>query len=825
MKIKYLLVILLLLIARIAGSQTLDEIMATAKCYHACRTTQNIHIDGFDKEESWRVADTADHFIQFEPKPLGQASVRTQVRMLYDNTAIYIFAKMFDRPEEIRQELSPRDAVEFAATDYFTCSIDPYNDNQNGYRFIVGASGAQADVRIVNHMSDHSWDAVWESRCRIAEDGWYAEIRIPFYNIRFPKKDEHTFGLQFARSINRLAEIDTWTQLNPQVNGVVNQWGDLEGIRDIRPPVRLQFYPYVAGLFRHQQTNVSSEQHGKPLSSTAISGGLDVKWGINENFTLDATLVPNFGQVVSDSRKLNTSPFELYFQERRPFFTEGTDLFNKGGIFYSRRIGGQPPEYSHVDQELKRNEIIENNPTETQLINAIKFTGRTRNNFGLGILNAVTAPAMAKLRDTLTGNVRFVQTSALTNFNVSVLDQIFPNNSYLSFIQASTLRSGNAPDASVSGLLYQLQDPKNTYRLNLNARMSTMIQNSKTSPGFNADWGISKVNGSWNWSLQQNIVDGRWDPSDLGYVQERNYISNTGSISYNDYKPGKLTLQNSSWLGLNYFQRDVPRTYQNFLIEGGSWAKLKNQWTINSWIKYSPYVNDFYEARENGKLFVMPENWLGGIQTGMDPRKRIRGYAYTAMLVVPSWNEKIVDMGFGPIFRVSSRFNVETNFSVSRTWNARAYNFVQGDGSFGQRQALSRTNNIIFNLNLSPYISLSANLRHYWIKIWYSRFYQLQENGILKEDNGYVKVSDVNQNYFNLDFLLTWQFAPGSFVNLIWKNASDQYGAGISDIRNGRYWDNLQQTLSGPKLNQVTIKVNYFVDYNKVFPHRSIRNL
>ena len=230
--------------------------------------------------------------------------------------------------------------------DVFAVGLDTYDDDINGYRFEVSAANVQSEIRLSQDNGDRNWDAVWDSKVSIVNDGWIVEIKIPFSAIRFPASANQQWGLQFARSIKRLNEFATWSPVNPKINGIVNQWGNVNGLNNITPPVRLTFSPYISSAIQHQPVSSDPVTYNTNYS---FNGGMDVKYGINESFTLDMTLIPDFGQVQSDNVTLNLSAFETRFDEKRSFFTEGTELFNQGDrelrdgtIFYSRRVGGRP---------------------------------------------------------------------------------------------------------------------------------------------------------------------------------------------------------------------------------------------------------------------------------------------------------------------------------------------------------------------------------------------------------------------------------------------------------------------------------------------------
>ncbi|MBL4658338.1 MAG: carbohydrate binding family 9 domain-containing protein, partial [Flavobacteriales bacterium] len=290
---------------------------------NAVRIEQAPKIDGHLDDPVWEKAQPATDFIQNEPNPGEPASQKTEVRVLYDNTALYIGAYLQDvSADSIMRQLSNRDREE--NTDVFAVFLDTYNDDINGYGFVVHPTGVQWDARYSSPgIQDVNWDAVWESEVRIDDKNWYVEMRIPYSAFRFSKDEEQVWGLNFGRKIRRHREFSWWSYINPAVDGFVNQWGELRGIKNIESPLRLSVLPYVSSYYE--------KYNDKPLNEIseryAVNGGLDLKYGINDAFTLDMTLIPDFGQVQSDNQVLNLSPFEIKFDERRPFFMEGTELF------------------------------------------------------------------------------------------------------------------------------------------------------------------------------------------------------------------------------------------------------------------------------------------------------------------------------------------------------------------------------------------------------------------------------------------------------------------------------------------------------------------
>jgi hypothetical protein len=784
--------------------------------YTATKALKAPKIDGKLDDAVWQTAPKAVDFVQFEPKPFTKPTNPTEVQLVYDNDAIYIAAYMHEDPRLIRRDFSQRDRDIFEAnTDYFTCSLDTYDDDQNGFRFVVTPRNVQADARVAPNNTDFNWDGVWVSATSVAADGWIVEIKIPYFNLRFPKKAEQKWGVQFSNKNRRLGEVIAWSPLDPKIDGQAIQWGDLVGIKDIVPPLRLQFSPYIAMDYKSIGT---TDDNGKNIygSAKSITGGLDMKVGLNDAYTLDATLIPNFGQVQSDNKFLNLSPFEQFFQERRPFFTEGTDMFGRGDIFYSRRIGGRPRKFFSAYGDLKNNEIITKNPEETQLYNATKISGRNSKKLGIGVLNAIGAPMFATIKDTLTGLNRKFETGELTNYNLVVFDQLLKNNSSVSFTNAATLRDGSGRDANVSALRGKFRDKGNKYEFGARARMSHIYRpNQPTESGYSTDWSGGKVSGNWTWNVGQELQDDKWNPSDLGFNQQTNYLASFASLQYQQTEPGKVFLQSNWWVGLYHTMRYDPFVYQDANLNLGFWGKFKNQGWANYYMNLQPKTYDYFESRGAGK-FSRPPQYRGGLNAGTDDRKRLQSYFYLGIQRINDWNNTGIDLSAQPTYRVNSRFRIGIDVSPSFAFNDYGYNFTKNDGSFGLRDLLFVNNSVNFIWNFTPYSNLTFRARHNWTRVVYNSFYELKQDGSLKPYEKYNKQSDVSQGYFNIDCIYTWQFAPGSFFNFIWKNSLDNYVSQNTSIKNQNYFKNIGAMADAPQNNNFTVKMIYFVDYNKV---------
>ncbi|HQY12755.1 MAG TPA: DUF5916 domain-containing protein, partial [Ferruginibacter sp.] len=486
----------------------------------AIKISKPVKIDGYLDDDAWRSMEKTGDFITSQPVFGRPSTHKTDVRIAYDNTAIYVCAYMYQDPATIRKQLTARDVIDRQDVDIFAVGFDTYLDHQNAFIFRVTAANVQGDAKQSQSgsnnggvVTDASWDAVWESKINIKADGWVAEIRIPLSAIRFSNKEIQDWGLNFGRFTRSENENSIWSPINPNISGELNQWGIWKGLSNIKPPVRLSFLPYLSGGIR-----VSPTSRGN-VTEYLKSGGMDVKYGINESFTLDMTLIPDFAQVQSDNVFLNLSPFQVKFDDYRPFFTEGTELFNKAGLFYSRRIGDAPRQANSVLNNYGDNpqyKIIKN-PGITRLYNATKFSGRTKGNLGIGIFNAVSAPMYAKIRDVATGKDSSILTEPLTNYNIIVLDQALKNRSSISFTNTNVLRRGNSRNANVSSIDLSLFDRKNYHNFSFTGKYSSIWGKLANKKGFTTTAGFGKVSGVIQYRATVNVESDQYDPNDLGF--------------------------------------------------------------------------------------------------------------------------------------------------------------------------------------------------------------------------------------------------------------------------------------------------------------------
>jgi hypothetical protein len=401
-----LTIIITFLFCQTIASPSRSRLNENRRVVQATRVNIPPRLDGTMSDPVWHTADAASDFFMYEPHNDRAASQFSIVKVLYDDRAIYIGAKLFDaEPGGILTELGMRDNGQSLNADQFWVDINPFDDGINGFRFHVTASGVQTDINMsgsAGNRGDRNWDAVWKSMVSITSQGWVVEMQIPFSALRFPSTELQDWGINFWREVRRTRETSSWNHVNRRVGDPMASMGQLTGMNDVSPPLRLAFFPYLSAYYEKNDLGFGW--------ANTINGGMDVKYGINQNFTLDMTLIPDFGQVQSDARVLNLSPFEVKYDENRQFFTEGTELYGKADLFYSRRIGSRPVGFNKIYQDLHPNEVIFQNPLETSMLNATKFSGRTSSGLGIGVFNGITAASQAMIKDTVSGETRLFTT-------------------------------------------------------------------------------------------------------------------------------------------------------------------------------------------------------------------------------------------------------------------------------------------------------------------------------------------------------------------------------------------------------------------------------
>lgn len=785
---------------------TFNSIAQERKELTAKRVDISVKLDGVLTEAFWETVPIATDFKMLQPDngPSAPESHRTEVKIAYNDEAIYIGAYLYDNaPQTILKEYSQRDNI-FVEADVFTVAINTFNDGINENKFYVTAAGTQADSKTLQssrRSNDFNWSAVWESAISITNKGWTVEMKIPYAALRFQNSDTQTWGINFLRDIKKRNEIYSWNLVDRTIGRESQYNGILRGITNIKPPMRLSFFPFVSVEYKTTKGN----------SIDQINTGLDIKYGISENFTLDATLIPDFSQVGFDPVSLNLGPFEQTFREQRQFFTEGVELFNKGRIFFSRRIGGRPSGFAY----LSENEEIINKPKEVKVLNVFKISGRTKKGLGIGFLNAITEKTEATLLNTETNIQRKETIEPFTNYNVLVLDQQFNNNSSVSFINTNVIRNGRFRDANVSALVYDISTKSNSYNLSGDFKYS-MINDTENENGFSGGIDFRKASGNFRYSVGYFMADTKFDINDLGRQRRNNYSDFFGDISYEKFTPkGRFNNYDFSlFASIRNLYKPHIFTSADIGVNASFVTKKQLSYDFNARVNPSRSF-DYFEPRTPGRFLKRNPRFFWNSDFSTDGGRRLSSDFTFRTLQRFNDPERNYSFAIRPQFRLTNKFKI--NYSIDGAYNKSEPGFVtttDTDIIFGRRDIKKIENSVRFAYNHNNNHAINLNFRNLWTTVQYkNRFFILEQNGNLVETNQTLDFNpDTNFNVWNLDLTYSWQFAPGSQAVFLYRNTIFQN----TDNSALNYLESLNDLLKQPITHIFSIKITYFLDYLNV---------
>ncbi|WP_323789010.1 DUF5916 domain-containing protein [Psychroserpens sp.] len=775
------------------------------------RTSFAPKIDGVLDDVVWQDASIASGFTQFRPD-MGKSATedkKTIVKMAYDDSGIYVAAYMYDDPKLISKQFTSRD--NFGQSDFFLVVLNPNNDAQNDTEFFVFTSGTQADaVANPSNGEDFGWNAVWDSAVKINDDGWVVEMKIPYRALRF-SPDVETWGLQFHRRFQRDNSQYTWNPLDPTKGNIGLYHGELNGITNIEPPVRLNIYPFASTVFDN-------------MDKPDFNLGMDIKYGITENITLDATLIPDFSQAGFDNLSLNLGPFEQTFNDQRQFFTEGVDLFSKGNLFFSRRVGNSP--IGSVN--LANNEELADYPDEVKVLNAVKISGRTKNGLGIGFFNAITEKTDAKILNTETGETRSETVEPFTNYNIFVLDKQFNGNSSLAIVNTNVTREGHFRDANVTALVANIFNKRNTYNIRGDIKMSNRNLDTGIETGLSSFFFIRKSHGKFRYSFDHSFANENYDINDLG-LNFRNNFNNFGvDASYRIFEPTEKLNNFSINTWYNYRRLYRPSTFTNQNAGINVYGKTKKElMDFGGSINYQMGKQfDFFEPRdfENKRFFIYEDRINGDvwISTNYNNSFAVDTNIGGALMFEDGRDYSQYWFGFSPRIQLSDKFLVSYNFNFQNEFGDRGYannsNGLADEIIFGERNQKTIVNSVSAGYNFNPFNSLNFTFRNYWTTVNYDdNPYFLQENGrLIKSADTFEQLglgnSDVNFSTWNIDLSYSWQFAPGSFLTALYRNQLFN----SNSMAEERFFDSLNNLLDQDMQHILSIRLQYFIDYGGI---------
>ncbi|CAM2794989.1 DUF5916 domain-containing protein [Flavobacterium frigoris] len=764
-------------------------------------TTEIITIDGKFSENSWITnTEVATDFVMFEPDNGKQISAdkKTDIKVLYDNEALYILAVMHDNaPEKIQKEVTKRDV--FGVSDHFSVSINGFNDGQQDFRFYVSAAGVQMDCLATEDNEDFSWDGIWESKVGLTDFGWVVEMKIPYAALRFSNAQKQTWGLNFMREIKRDVQKYTWNRVDTKIGAVIAQEGTLEGIENIKPPIRLFFIPYTSAYY--QEDDFTADR--------TVKAGLDIKYGISDSFTLDAILVPDFGQTKFDNAILNLEPFEQKLAENRPFFTEGTNLFNIGNIFYSRRIGGSPS----TEPTIAANEEITKYPSSVDLINAVKVSGRTENGLGIGFLNGITEKTYATILNNDTKQTRKEVIQPLTNYNVLVFDQRFRQNSSISFVNTNTTQNGSFRDANVSALLFDLSTKANSYNLYGDFKYSA-INDIEDYNGFKSSLNFAKTIGKYRYAFSGRYTSKEYDNNDLGINFYTNYYNFYTNLSYRILNPTKTFNTFKFFNEFSVLYDITTGKLQEGYYKPTIKATSKRNHYYELSFNISPFETfDFYEPRSYGRYLQVPKS-IGGYLGVEFNRNNAFTFDFTPSFTKYDQGGRInYGLAIGPKYRVNDKFSVLLVIDYLHKKNDIGWvDFKNSDIIIANRNREILQNDLTGKYAINNKMTLNLTARYYWSYSDNQAFFTLQDNGDLSQNDTYTLNRNRNFNSWNFDLSYSWWFAPGSELSVLYRNYAQEGSRNVEKRLN----TNLKNVFDSNMTNILSVSVRYFIDYNVI---------
>jgi hypothetical protein len=804
----------------------ISESFFAQKTISGKRTNHAITLDGMLLEVAWDDAESATDFVNNYPDPGNPSNSKSEVTFLYDDQYLYIGAKLVDHhPDSIIAFLSERD--DFGNADWFGVLIDPYGAGQNAFSFYVTAAGTELDAIINQTNEDFSWNSVWRSKVARTADGWSIEIRIALTQLRFPKELIQNWRINYVRSIRRNREVSYWSAVDPQQYGEIAQSGYITGIENLGSPLRLSFSPYSTTYLEDSyDENKQRQDWGfRPRF------GMDMKLGLSESFTLDATLIPDFGQTVSDRLVLNLSPFEVRYPENRPFFLEGMDLFGIGDLFYSRRIGAESYlKDNAIDSASKDpNNRITSVPDRAQLINALKISGRTKGGLGIGVFNAIENKSFLHYEDSL-GNNRKILAHPVSNYNVFVLSQNLKDNANVSFLNTNVFRPEINLISNVSTLEGLVFSPSKVYSISGNTQVSINSVGNAVTVGRSSSLSFKKVKGVNQFRIDYYDSDNNYNSNELGFLPRNNFLDFYGQYRWTGYKATKKLLRRN-------FSADCTIEYLYKPTKIGYWS-INTQYVVttkkflSTGISLNVYPlgeHDFFESRVFGIPVHFPASFQYGGFYSSDYSKRFALDFSVYHRIFDRKGMSNLDLDLSPRIRITPKIFTVLSSSVSRYFNNFGYVLVTDTNytnqiTLGNRERWIVTNSIALDYTFTKTFRLKLRFNHYWQEVSYRSFMELHNDGSYSSSS-YTGLDSLGQSYhntsfnaFTVDFDLRWVIYPGSEIRFVWKYNIYATKHGLD---NG-YFNTFRNLFDNPYLNSFSVKGLFYIDAGKWFKKKVV---
>lgn len=733
---KVAMVLLALLVARATQAQSAAVRRVSIggpRAIMASAVSGAIAIDGVLDDAAWRSAAVASDFLQRQPTEGAPASERTEVRILHDQGALYVAARMFDsHPDSIAALLARRDVP--TPSDEFFVLIDSYHDRRTGFGFSITPRGVQSDFILYNGSEkDLNWDAVWTSEARVDSLGWTVEMRIPFSQLRFSLDRDRvagsgtpsslTWGIEFARWISRRNELAQWSLVPLDAPVWPAHWGELRGVTLDRAPRRLEVLPYTLGRITSEPGTSANPLYRRLAPHAAV--GVDVRYGLTPNLTLTAAINPDFGQVEADPAVVNLGAYEVFVPERRPFFVEGVDIFrfptsewfDQGELFYSRRIGRAPQ--GEMPDTVRYDDV----PLASSLLGAAKLSGKTSSGWSVGTLAAVTAREEARFVDTL-GVTRRQAVEPQTTYAIARGSRDFHRGeSSLGLVATATERAGLGDSSlrelragaytggingrhlfgggryELAGWLLGSHVRGTTAAIDATQRSSTHYfqrpdashidyDSTRTAlDGAAAHLVVQKVAGPWRWIASGRAFSPGFEANDLGFQPQADIAIQHLSLGYVGLKPNPVA---QNWfLFVNQWTRwNFGGERLSAIAQVNTGAQLANWWNV--FLGVTRVERRLaVDALRGGPAFVMPAEIMARGELATDSRRRVsfafEGFAGRAEEGAGSW------AGVQSSVTIRPAAQLDVTLRPNLEWNLWAPQYVDKVSSGGDKRYLLGT--------------------------------------------------------------------------------------------------------------------------------------
>jgi hypothetical protein len=781
-------------------------------------------IDGNLDDPVWQHEELvlAKKFTQREPDEGKEATESTMVAVAYDDNAVYVAFWCYDNePDKIINQLVRRDR--WSESDRVTLRLDPFHDHQNGHAFEVSSAGVLRDCRYFNDVgADMSWDAVWEAEARRHPWGWAAEFKIPYHCLRFTEKEEHTWGIDFQRYISHKGETDIWAFTPPSKGGFVSNFGHLKGLSGIHSSGRVELMPYAVS-----STETEPKTAGNPDGRDYMGDmGFDMKYALSSNLILDATINPDFGQVELDQPVLNLSAYETYFPERRPFFLEGSDLFNTDfNLFYSRRIG-RPPRQNVDDEELG---FYKDYPNETTILGAAKLTGKLSSGTSIAFLSAFTAEeeaeyaALSNYRDDTTWvdgepviesvpqdtvyRTGVVEKSA--NYSVLRVKQDIFGNSHVGGMLTMASQESVHP-AVTGGIDWRLATGNSMWVLS-GQTVFSRVNNQETGFGFEAQ--LDKSAGDhFRGAVGVEIKDPNLNLNRLGFIYRNNQREVWSWFQYRTRDDWWII--RNSWNNLNFHSSWNYDGINNSL--GGNFntfIEFINYWSLNWSFSVQAEKYSDLETRGNGiwqwPVYPTAASWLN-INT--DQRKNV--YFHLGLGGGDDRGGNHRSIGFDINTRPRSNIELTTGIGLQRYRNATRWVTNVYDENDELKSVFGDLDQDVINLYMSGSWLLSRDLSLQFSAVGLLSGLDYQNYRYYLGGNEYSEpLTDFNTDYnysaINSTLLLRWEYMPGSTLYMVWTRARPEVDYGANNLVLDR---DLDRFFSRGSTNVFLIKASYWLN-------------